>query len=85
MYIVYLIENPKAQIYIGYTANLDHRLESHNMPSGPDWTQGKGPWQLIHTEQYDSKRIALQRERYLKSLKTGKKIKGILHIPDTRS
>ncbi|HEY5713753.1 MAG TPA: GIY-YIG nuclease family protein, partial [Candidatus Gracilibacteria bacterium] len=80
MYSVYLIENEKGKIYIGCTAGLEKRLESHNRPAGPDWTQGKGPWKLIHKEPFPSESEALKRESHLKSLKAGQRIKKILSI-----
>lgn len=83
MHIVYLLENNNGKIYIGYTQNIENRLRSHNRLEGPDWTQGKGPWKIIHTEEYDNQSDALKREKYLKSLKAGKRIKTILNINDT--
>lgn len=82
MFHVYLIENSKEKIYIGCTSDLNKRLESHNREKGPDWTQGKGPWKLIHQEEYETQSEALSREKYLKSLKAGKRIKKLLDISD---
>lgn len=80
MHTVYILENSSGKIYIGSTANVARRLESHNRPFGPDWTQAKGPWKLIHTEKLSTKSEALSREKKLKSLKAGKRIKDILDI-----
>ncbi len=80
MHYVYIIENEKGRIYIGESANFRKRIESHNWDDGPDWTQGKGPWLLIHTEEYNTEAEAKKREKYLKSLKAGQRIKTILGI-----
>ena len=79
MHAVYLVENLEGKIYIGSSSNVQRRVESHNRPEGSDWTQGKGPWKLIHTEEFATKNEALRR-KYLKSLKAGKRIKSILKI-----
>ena len=83
MQTVYIIENSAKKIYIGCTSDLLKRLNSHNYPKGPDWTQGKGPWKIIYTEEYECQSDALRREKYLKGLKAGQRIKTILHITDT--
>ncbi len=83
MFTVYLVENPSGKIYIGYTSDLEARLKSHNMSEGKDWTQGRGLWKVIHTEKFETKMEAMQREKVLKSLKAGKRIKQILNITDT--
>ena len=79
-YYVYIIENQAGKLYIGSTPSLENRLASHNRISGPDWTQGKGPWNLIYTEKFETKKLALQREKKLKRLKAGQQVKNILHI-----
>ena len=79
-YYVYIIENQVGKLYIGSTPSLENRLASHNRISGPDWTQGKGPWKLIYIEKFATKKLALQREKKLKGLKAGQRIKNILNI-----
>jgi putative endonuclease len=79
-YFVYIIENKDGRLYIGSTPSLENRLASHNHESGPDWTQGKGPWILIYTEKLATKSEALRREKKLKNLKAGQRIKQILNI-----
>ena len=81
MQYVYIIENTRGRLYIGETSNIEQRLDSHNRTAGPDWTQGKGPWKLIYFESFKNRTLALKRERYLKSLKAGQRIKDLLHIP----
>jgi len=81
MYYLYIVENNIGRLYIGVSSDPERRLESHNQPSGSDWTQGKGPWHLIYTETYTTKSDALRREKQLKGLKAGKRLKKILQMP----
>ena len=65
-YNVYVIQNKAGRIYIGYTADLDKRLKSHN-EGRSFWTRNKGPWQIIHSEVLDTRGEAMIREKYLKT------------------
>ncbi|MCF7897024.1 GIY-YIG nuclease family protein [Candidatus Gracilibacteria bacterium] len=80
MHYVYLLENGKGRIYIGSTHNLSQRLEKHNSNNYQNWTNGKGPWKLIYQEAFSEKILAIKREKYLKNLKAGQRIKKILNI-----
>lgn len=63
MWFVYLLENSKDNIYIGFTQNIEKRLIRHNRFKGLLWTQGRGEWKLIYSETFESKREAMQREK----------------------
>ena len=68
MFIVYVLHSPSFdKIYIGFTANLQQRLLSHNKLGTKGYTLKFRPWEVIHTEEYDSKADALKREKQLKS------------------
>ena len=70
MYTVYVLHSTTYEkIYIGYTSDLRKRMLSHNHLSHKGWTRKYRPWRLIHQEEYDSKRSAMQRERELKGAK----------------
>ncbi len=51
--------------YVGYTNNLQKRLNLHNNSKGAKFTRGK-KWKLVYYEQYDSKSIAMKNEYKLK-------------------
>jgi putative endonuclease len=34
---------------------------------GKDWTKDYRPWKLIHTEEFETKKEALDREKWMKS------------------
>jgi putative endonuclease len=51
------------------SANLVERFKSHNELAKKGWTIRYRPWQIIHTESFDTKGEALAREKQLKSAK----------------
>ena len=51
--------------YVGYTVNLEKRLELHNSSKGAKYTRGK-KWYLIHKKSYSSRAIAMKEEYILK-------------------
>ena len=68
-YFVYLIGNyrkNKLITYVGYTNNLEKRVNSHNSGKGAKFTRGKN-WKLIYHEKYQTRREAMLRESYLKN------------------
>ena len=67
MFTVYVLHSPEHnKIYIGYTQDLDDRLKAHNELATKGWTLKFRPWILIHSETFQTKRQALQREKQLK-------------------
>jgi len=68
-YFVYILRSLKdGSFYIGYTSNLDRRLEEHNLGESR-YTKKKKPWEIFYFEIFRSKREALKRERFLKKQK----------------
>ena len=67
MYYVYLLRSLKdlSKTYIGYTTNLDERLETHNS-GGSIYTQQDKPWKLIMYLAFDSEQKAKDFEKYIK-------------------
>ena len=68
MYTVYILRSESDhRLYIGCTSNVKNRFIAHN--SGEvKATKGRRPLVLIHTEKFDNKTDAFNRERFLKSL-----------------
>ena len=67
MYYVYLLRSLKnsSKTYIGYTTNLEERLETHNS-GGSIYTQLDRPWKLVMYLAFDSEQKALEFEKYIK-------------------
>ena len=66
MYQVYLLKSLKNNsLYIGYTKDLNRRLEEHNAGLA-EYTRKYLPWTLIYYESYLSLEDAKKREKSLK-------------------
>jgi putative endonuclease len=68
-YIYVLYSRIYQKIYIGYSENPEKRLASHNDDRNRDWTKSYRPWEIVYTEQFNTKKEALTREKQLKSSK----------------
>ena len=68
-YYVYLIvsrfKNNKKISYVGYTNNLQKRLNLHNTGKGAKFTKGR-KWKLVYYEKYVTKSLAMKNEFILK-------------------
>ena len=77
-YYVYLIVSKvkkKTISYVGYTKDINNRINLHNKGKGAKFTKGK-KWKLIYLRKFISKRDAMIEEYKLKkNYKLRKKIK----------
>ncbi len=55
------------KIYVGYTSNLESRFKSHNELSTKGYTVKFRPWIILFSEEFLSKKEAMNREKELKS------------------
>jgi putative endonuclease len=70
MFTVYVLYSDQFdKIYIGFTSDVEQRLLSHNHLATKGWTIKFRPWRIVHTETFDTKKQAMQREKALKSAK----------------
>jgi putative endonuclease len=68
MFTVYVLHSVvHDKIYIGFTSNLSQRLLSHNELGTKGYTLRYRPWELLFTEEFPTKKEAMQREKALKS------------------
>ena len=51
--------------YVGWTIDLDRRLDQHNEGVGAKSTRGRR-WTLVYAERYETRREAMSREWHLK-------------------
>jgi putative endonuclease len=69
-YWVYILQSEATgRYYIGSTADLDDRLRRHNENRSAA-TKVRGPWRLVHREEFPSRRAAVARERQIKAQKS---------------
>ena len=67
---MYILRSKKnGRYYVGQTSNLWDRLRRHN-EGRVKATRGAIPWVLMHTERYETRRKAVEREREIKSKKS---------------
>ena len=77
MYTVYILYSPRTdKYYVGYTNNLERRFSEHNRKKGK-FTDAGIPWEIVHTESFNSKKEAQAREAYIKCQKSKHYIKSL--------
>ena len=64
VYVLLSRTTPK-RTYVGWTLDLDRRVEQHNSGTGARTTRG-GKWTLIYAERYRTRNSAMRREVFLK-------------------
>ena len=67
-YFVYVLASYKKKnitTYVGYTNNLEKRLNLHNKGKGAKFTRGR-TWKIIYSEKFLTKKEAISREYYIK-------------------
>jgi len=78
MWYTYIIYSEKInRYYVGITDNLEWRLERHNA-GWRKYTKRGIPWQLVYTEEYQTKTDALKREHDIKKRKSRKYIEELI-------
>jgi putative endonuclease len=76
MYFVYILFSVSSgKTYVGFTNNVERRLQEHNFTETSGFTLRYRPWTLIRTEQFDTKQLAMTRERFFKTGKGRDEIK----------
>lgn len=65
---VYVIASERSgnfRTYVGWTTDLDRRLDQHNKGTGAKSTRGR-QWILLYAERHDTRNEAMSREWHLK-------------------
>ena len=66
MYYVYLLRSERInEFYIGYSEDLRQRFYQHNNAQSKSTIRGI-PWTLVYYEAYETKALAMKREKKLK-------------------
>ena len=73
MWTVYILQCRDGTLYTGITDNLPRRLAAHNGGKGAKYTRGRGPLELVYTEEQPDKPAALRREHEIKKLRRAEK------------
>ena len=70
---VYMLRCGDGTLYTGVTDNVERRLAAHRAGKGAKYTRGRGPLELVYTEEVPDKSAALKREITIKNLTRGEK------------
>ena len=84
-YFVYILRTSSNTLYIGQTNNLEKRLKEHKKKSSKSakYIRYFSGFNLVYSEDYSTRKEAMQREAQLKKLPKAKKetlIKGDLKL-----
>ncbi|MCF2661438.1 GIY-YIG nuclease family protein [Pseudoflavonifractor phocaeensis] len=60
-------------LYTGITDDVERRLAAHRSGKGAKYTRGRGPLELVYTEEQPDKSAALRREVQIKKLRREQK------------
>jgi putative endonuclease len=78
MYYTYILKSIIKERYcIGHTSDLERRLRKHK--EGDDRsTKVHKPWEVVYSEEYETKSEAMKREYCIKKMKSKKYIKELI-------
>ncbi|MCH8475519.1 MAG: GIY-YIG nuclease family protein [Opitutales bacterium] len=84
MYFTYILKSSSNnRYYIGYSSDLDERLQKHNAGYSKATKSGV-PWNIVWSHSFDSKSDAIKLEKWLKKMKSAefldKVIRGEIDI-----
>ncbi len=75
VYILYSVSRQK--FYIGYTTNLVNRIIKHNSKHKA-FTDGIKDWEIVFTDQFETKEEAISREKQIKGWKSRQLIEALV-------
>ena len=79
----YIVECSDGTLYTGWTNNLEHRVETHNVGKGAKYTKSRRPVKLVYFETYSSKEEAMRREYAIKHMTRRAKIGLVMSYKET--
>jgi putative endonuclease len=79
-HFVYLIRSREGRFYIGSTQDVEKRLRQHNAKANRGWTNRFTGWELVYTEECETRLAARRRERELKNMRGTKKFRLLTGI-----
>ena len=65
---VYILRCGDGSLYTGITKDISARLEQHRSGKGAKYTRGRGPLELVYSEECPDHSAALRRELQIKAL-----------------
>jgi putative endonuclease len=78
MYSVYVLRSQSSgRLYVGYASDVTQRLGQHNHGISKS-TKNRGPWELVYSEEFETRIEAMGRERRLKTGRGREELKRTL-------
>lgn len=74
---LYILRCKDDTLYTGITTDVEKRLEAHRSGKGAKYTRGRGPLELVYSEECADHSAALKRELEIKRLSREEKEKLI--------
>lgn len=74
---LYILRCGDGSLYTGITTDVEKRLEAHRSGKGAKYTRGRGPLELVYSEECGDHSAALKREIEIKALPREEKQKLI--------
>ena len=74
---LYILRCRDGSLYTGITTDVQTRLEAHRAGKGAKYTRGRGPLELVYSENCGDHSTALKREFQVKALSRAEKMKLI--------
>jgi len=72
-WVVYILKCADGTFYTGITNDLSARVAAHADGSGAKYTKGRGPFEIVYTEDCDGRSHASSREFAIKKLSRAEK------------
>ncbi len=83
MFFVYVLRSQTSgRLYTGHTSDITQRFGQHNAGITKS-TKSRGPWRLVHQEEFRTRVDAIRRERFLKSGQGREELRRILGNKDS--
>ena len=80
---LYILRCADGSLYTGITTDVQARFEAHSAGKGAKYTRGRGPLELVYTEECGDHSAALKRELEIKSLSREEKMKMLKICSDS--
>ena len=74
---VYILRCGDGSLYTGIATDVQARLAAHKSGKGARYTRGRGPLELVYTEECGDHSAALKREAGIKKLSRAEKLEMI--------
>lgn len=79
---VYILECADGTFYTGIARDPHERMAEHENGTGAKYMRGRGPFKLLHREEYLTRGEALRREAAIKALSRSAKAALVAQSPE---